>query len=434
MPRTTAALLLLFALRSFAADDPGYVIAATKGNVWENSIAMSPTDPNKAVAIGVVSGVGNATVQPFYTDDGGRTWHYGGKLGLTTAKRTYMRHGDPVVASDRFGTMYAATLIGWPNNYPLTYSGIGVFRSEDNGRTWEGPFGVVERAPTDSPYFSDDKEWIAVDATGSKYDGNVYVAWLRVDTKNTSRIEAVFSRSTDGGRTWSPETVLGPGSGGQPSVGPNGEVHLFRSCGDGYYCSQTSRDGGVTFEAPVRIAVSSTFMSNGVDISSGPHRGNLYQSWIASITGPQLTRSFVGTVYFARSIDGGRTWQPPVPITPVGSGTALFQTLAVDPTNGDVVMAWLDRRANPTGTTFRLYQTRSTDGGKTWSEQVPVTDEIDMKVPGTNPFIGDYNQMAGFGGVFLTAFSDGTGKMRVTRLEFPRTQGKPGPKRRASRP
>ena len=41
-----------------------------------------------------------------------------------------------------------------------------------------------------------------------------------------------------------------------------------------------------------------------------------------------------------------------------------------------------------------------------------------MTVPGTNPFIGDYNQTVGFGGVFLSAFSDGTGKMRVARMSF----------------
>lgn len=430
-----AAVLLLFALSAVAAEGPGYVVAATQGNVWETSIAMSPADPKKAVAIGVVSGTGAFTVQPFYTDDGGRTWHYGGKLGLTTAKRTYMRHGDPVVASDRFGTMYAATLIGWPNSYPLTYGGIGVFRSFDNGRTWDGPYGVVERAPTDTPaVYSDDKEWIAVDASGGKYDGNVYMAWIRVDTKNTTKVEAIFSRSTDGGMTWSPEMVLGPGSGGQISVGPNGEVHLFRTCGDGHYCSQTSYDGGVTFAEPVRIARSSTFVSNGVDVSSGPNRGNLYQAWISSITGPQLSRSFVGTIYFARSADAGKSWEQPVAITPAGSGTALFQTLAVDPANGDVVLSWLDRRANPTGTKFRLYHTRSTDGGKTWSEQVPVTAEVDMAVTGPNPFIGDYNQMVGFGGVFYSAFSDGAGKMSVSRIEVQAPPAKAGSKRRSARP
>ncbi|HEX6084504.1 MAG TPA: sialidase family protein [Thermoanaerobaculia bacterium] len=434
MQRVAAAVLLLSALRAFGAGDPGYVIAATRGNVWETSIALSHADPLKAVAIGVVSGAGNANVQPFFTEDGGRTWHYGGNLGYTTKKRTYVRHGDPVVASDRFGTMYAATLIGSPNNYPLTYSGIGVSRSTDNGRTWDGPYGVVERAPTDTPvYYSDDKEWIAVDTTGGRYDGNVYVAWLRVDTKANSRPEAVFARSTDGGVTWSPELLLGPGAGGQISVGPNGEVILFRSCGDGYYCSQVSLDGGETFAAPVRIAVSSTFVSHGVDVSNGPHRGNLYQAWIAAITGPQLTRSFVGTVFFARSTDGGKTWQQPRPITPFNTGTALFQTLAVDPVNGDVVLAWLDRRANPAGKKFRLYTSRSTDGGATWSEQVPVTDEVDMAVPGSNPFIGDYNQMVGFGGVYLSAFSDGTGKMRVARLSFQPPQ-KSGPRRRAARP
>lgn len=56
-----------------------------------------------------------------------------------------------------------------------------------------------------------------------------------------------------------------------------------------------------------------------------------------------------------------------------------------------------------------------------------------MALPGTNPFIGNYNTTAGIGGVFLSAFSDGRGRMSVTRLTF-QPPPKPGPKRRAVRP
>jgi hypothetical protein len=426
-PISFAAALLVAS--SLFAQDPGYVIAARDGGVWETSIAMSPADPKVAVAIGVIGGGGK--VQPFRTDDGGLTWQPGGNLGFTTPTRTYERHGDPVVTAGSDGTFYAATLIGSPKTYPLTYGGIGVFTSRDGGATWDGPFPVVERAPQDKPRYADDKEWITVDDTGGPYDGNLYVSWIRNDTANTQDIASVFSRSTDGGRTWSPETVLGRGAGAQVSVGPNGEVHAIRTC-EGFICSQTSRDGGVTFDAPVRIAPSGTFWSNAVDISTGPHRGNLYVAWIASITGPQLTRSYVGTVYFARSTDGGKSWEGPVAITPIGTGTALFQTIAADRVTGEVMLTWLDRRENPTGKKFRLMMTRSTDGGKSFTPHSAVTTAVDMTNNGSG-FIGDYNQMDGHGGLFLSAFSDGTGKMGVARIEGvqPPVEGKrPRPIRR----
>jgi hypothetical protein len=412
----TVACAVLIALGpgASAQETPGYAVASPSG-VWEVSIAISPADPNKAAAIGVVGGGG--VVQPFYTEDAGATWQPGGQLGLTTPKRTYARHGDPVIAAGRDGTMYVSTLIGWPKNYPLTYGGIGVYRSEDGGKTWEGPFPVVERAPEDNPRYSDDKEWIGVDASGSEHDGNVYVSWLRVDQTNGGRIDSVFCRSTDGGRTWGEELVLGSGSGAQMSIGPNGEVHLLRVEG-GYNIFQVSTDGGVTFSKPVRIARSGTFLSNAIDVSDGPGRGNLYIAWIASFAGPQLSRSFVGTLYFARSADGGTTWEPPVAITPVGAGTALFQTIACDPVTGHLVLAWLDRRADPKAKTFRLYATRSTDGGRTFSAHQVVTEPVDMSHPQPQGFIGDYNQTAAHGGVFLSAFSDGKGKMGVARIAF----------------
>lgn len=409
----------------------GYVVAATEGSVWETSIAVSPADPKKAVAVGAVSQRGVARMQSFYTDDGGRSWHYGGAFGLETAKYKYLRSGDPVVASDRNGVMYAVSLIGDRISYPQKYSGIVTYRSADNGRTWEGPFGVVERGPEQSPYYADDKEWISVDATGGKYDGHLYVSWIRNDTASPqTTIASVFSKSTDGGRTWSPEKVLGRGAGGQISIGPNGEVHVLRTC-DGSYCSQTSLDGGETFSEPVRIARSATFLSNAVDTSSGPHRGNLYIVWIDAIGGPQLTRSFVGTVYYSRSTDGGKSWAPPTTITKIPY-TALFQTIACDPVTGEVLISWLDRRANPNGKQFRLYMTRSSDGGATFSAHEPVTSAIDMTVPpGATGFIGDYNQMAGHNRVFFSAFSDGTGKLSVARIEVPEPPS--GKKRRAAR-
>ena len=101
----TVACAVLIALGpgASAQETPGYAVASPSG-VWEVSIAISPADPNKAAAIGVVGGGG--VVQPFYTEDAGATWQSGGQLGLTTPKRTYARHGDPVIASGRDGTMY----------------------------------------------------------------------------------------------------------------------------------------------------------------------------------------------------------------------------------------------------------------------------------------------------------------------------------------
>jgi hypothetical protein len=420
----SAVVSIALGVAASAQQPPGYVVAATK--VWENSIAISPANPNVAAAIGVVGGGG--TVQTVYTEDGGRTWHPGGPLGLTTPRLTYERHGDPVIASDRHGTMYVSTMIGWPKNYPLSHSGIAVFRSRDGGKTWEGPFPVVERAPQDKPYYFDDKEWIGVDATGSEHDGNVYVSWLRVDKTNGDRVESVFCRSTDGGVTWSKELVLGSGSGAQMSIGPNGEVYLLRVEG-GYNISHVSTDGGVTFSKAVRIARSGTFLSNAIDTSNGPGRGNLYVAWIASFAGPQLSRSFVGTLYYARSTDGGATWGPPVAITPEGAGTALFQTIACDPVTGHLVIAWLDRRADPRSKMFRLYATRSTDGGRTFSPHQAVTEPVDMSHPSPQGFIGDYNQTSAHGGVFLSVFSDGAGQMSVARIAFedpaPRTRRRP---------
>ncbi len=49
---------------------------------------------------------------------------------------------------------------------------------------------------------SADKEWIAVDTTGGPNDGNVYLAY-DASPMPTSNFATLFTRSTDGGKTFS---------------------------------------------------------------------------------------------------------------------------------------------------------------------------------------------------------------------------------------
>ena len=75
---------------------------------------------------------------------------------------------------------------------------------------------------------------------------------------------------------------------------------------------------------------------------------------------------------FARSPDGGKSWEPPVTVTDDGTfGSHNFHALHIA-RDGTIYAAWLDGRAGKS----RAYATRSEDGGKTWGANRPIsTDE-----------------------------------------------------------
>jgi hypothetical protein len=83
-----------------------------------------------------------------------------------------------------------------------------------------------------------------------------------------------------------------------------------------------------------------------------------------------------GDIYFAKSLDEGRTWTTPcirVSDTCI-CDYGMHSRLVVDDV-GTIYGAWTDRRRDDGGEDeYDIYFSRSTDGGETWSQNVRVND------------------------------------------------------------
>jgi hypothetical protein len=128
-----------------------------------------------------------------------------------------------------------------------------------------------------------------------------------------------------------------------------------------------------------------------VDISGGPGHGNVYV--LASVN--RFSNSDAGDVMFAKSLDGGLTFLPPIRINN-DVGTSAYQwfgTMSVAP-NGRIDVIWLDTRDATNAINSILYYSFSEDQGDTWSENEPISLEFDPSIgyPSQNK-MGDYFDM-----------------------------------------
>ena len=224
-----------------------------------------------------------------YTNNAGATWN--GDLTPPNTGSITNYSSDPVVAvNEKSGEFYYCGLTGNGS----TQNGVAVARGHFAAGTfvWDGSSIV---AAVTSSSFACDKEWMAVDSL----TGNVYVTYTLFTTTGDN---IWFSRSTDGGVTWSAAIQVsgswenGYCSGSRPVVGPSGEVYVtYNSIGpvdaDSVKVAK-SVNAGVSFTPAVVAATvmdnydtgapgfnrarAVTFPSIAVDRSTGCNRGRVY--------------------------------------------------------------------------------------------------------------------------------------------------------------
>jgi hypothetical protein len=160
----------------------------------------------------------------------------------------------------------------------------------------------------------------------------------------------------------------------EPQMAANGSmVAMTFGAGKAIYFS-ASHDNGTTFSAPVKVA-------EGEILPLTRHRGPRIALAgsaivISAVTGRKLAEGAHahglpsdGDLLVWRSTDAGKSWTKGTVVNDAaGAATEGLHSLAAD-AKGVLFAAWLDKRGAK-GT--RLFGARSTDGGATWSKNVPI--------------------------------------------------------------
>jgi hypothetical protein len=266
--------------------------------------------------------------------------------------------------------------------------------------------------PVDTQYRASAASPFTANCEGTPQSGTVYInaevePYLAFNPLNTNNLVGIWQQdrwsnggsrglmtgtSIDGGHTWSqramPFSRCGGGNAGNNgdydrasdpwvTFAPDGTAHeISISFDDGNTTSAVlasrSTDGGATWSTPLPLILDgASFFNDKESITADPTDAHfVYAVW------DRLALSGFGPTFFARSSNGGVSWEPAHAIfTPTGNNQTIGNMIVVLP-NGTLVnmMTEIDTVGGAMSSFVEVI--RSTDKGLTWSAPIRIASEL----------------------------------------------------------
>lgn len=328
--------------------------------------------------------------------------------------------GDPVLAVDNTAHAFYLATLGFN-----TGENLQVFKSTNGGVTFGAPVNGTPGYAGSGNF--QDKEWMAVDNFAGSGQGNVYLCW----TNFGADAEIRFTRSTDGGATFGPNTgalIAGEGAQNQGcfvAVGPDHTVYVFYfrgAAGDNKLLVRRSDDRGNTFTAPTQVVDLLTSSVNGnLSLNGGLRSNSFPHAAVNPISGQVYvvfndnpTDGDAADSYLVTSEDKGATWSQRTQINDDDKGRdQFFPTVGVNGAGTQVMVGYNSRLHDAANFAFhRRGRQAQVDGpGELqWRDSFqlgPDTPIVIDQDPVINPtYMGDYDQIATGGRHFYSSFAD----------------------------
>jgi hypothetical protein len=328
---------------------------------------------------------------------------------------------EPAIAADSRGHVYMvyAQYGGVPGCAECQSPTQVLQVSNDRGQTWQAPRVLQKNA---------EKGWdsqVLVDPADGR---TVYASWIE-----RQKSDVIVAKSTNFGATWTYTTANRINKGADKDIlAVRGrDVYAAYNHSTQMYVA-SSHDGGATFsetkinangnlgwalagggtvdnagnvffawngyeqngvaKGPVNLFISKssdggrTFRNTLLDVSGDPRdcsadecgwaylgaaitmtsdaNGTLYALWNAGPIGKAPNR-----IWFSRSTDRGLTWSPKVDVSRARQGAEHAFPAIVARGSGDVRISWMDSRVLTDNTLWNAYYRSSTNGGASWSAE-----------------------------------------------------------------
>src|SRR6266704_2871127 len=319
-----------------------------------------------------------------FSSDGGMTW---GETTLpfdacapgTPSALQYERASDPWVSIGHDGTAYTVSISFNDTN---NNKAVAAATSTNGGQTWKNVRVIIADNEGTLQFFND-KESVTADPTKN---GVAYVVWDRLELPNGNpdadlhtaafRGPTMFSKTTDGGKTWSSPSTI--------------------------------------------VKVPSRQQTIGNQIVVDPKTGTLYD-FFDLITPPFNVTAFKAA--FIKSTDGGNTWSAPIQVnTNTPSNRPGFTPMVQVNSAGTVGVSFYDFRNLTTQTTTLptdYWFVTSTNHGASFGNEVHIAGPFDMlTAPNAGGFfVGDYEGLTTIGTTFQPFFVQANSGNRSNRTD-----------------
>jgi Chitobiase/beta-hexosaminidase C-terminal domain len=339
----------------------------------------------------------------FAHSDDGLGWTDGGPV-ITTQGAV---RGDPDLAVDTLGNFWYSAMV----SIGAFNTGLVAVKSADGDAFTSG---VVAHAGT-----ADDKVLMATDTTLGDYDGNIYLCW--VDFSVFLQFNLYCTASTDGGLSFNTPVqacsncTAGSYQAPYPAIGPDGSIYVawvnmsVSPSGKTRIEIAKSANGGGFF---VKLANPTPLFDSSSNTTATFQCGrNALTGGIRYLDFPSLAVDTDGVLHilysqngsgdddadimYVNSVDDGVTWSTPLKINDDATLRDNFMpSLAVND-NGILLAYWYDRREDANNLQYKVYMSRSLDGGATWTSNVAVSDTAATPWSGDDTadcYMGDYNK------------------------------------------
>ncbi|NOR86900.1 MAG: T9SS type A sorting domain-containing protein [Bacteroidales bacterium] len=368
------------------------ILIAEGNGLSEPSIFVNPNNTDEIVAGAIIN-------KYYYSQDGGFSWNSG---SLTSP---YGVWGDPCLIVDSNSDYYYFHLSNPTNGSWIDR--IVCQKSVDGGSSWNtGTYMGLNGTK------AQDKQWAIVDYTNN----NIYVSWTQFDqygSSSPSHFSNIhFSKTLDGGETWSEAIQINEISGdcvdegntvegAVPAVGLNGEIFVSWAGPEGLVFDKSLDQGESWLDEDIFVSdipgpgwayeIPGISRCNGLPITccnlaEGPYQGEIYINWSDQRNGSDDT-----DIWFIKSSDGGETWDERKRVNDDAPGKQQFFTwMTVDQITGYIWFVFYDRR-NYEDNNTDVYMAVSTDGGESfYNFQVSETPFL----PYSSTFFGDYTNIS----------------------------------------
>ena len=352
--------------------------------------AADPQNAKNLIAAGITpsSARGSWATKTYASVDGGVTWSHSSFPELHEAGAL-----DPQVGYGPQGTAYFSAIRFVKDEKGQDRAGLLFYRSEDNGRTWSKPVDMG---------FSYDHPIMGVDQTTGAYAGRIYLSVLygypvytvgvfrsEDDGRTfTGPVEAANGGGKIGINTISNVVILRDGTLLIPYVDFEFDPEKSKTQNALNFWIVSSKDGGITFSAPQKIGAQHVNNTpEGLKFfgvaTAAADRSNTFPDRIYLVWND--FRSGKYRMMISYSSDRGRTWSAAAPVDPGAPAHAQqFQPAVAVNKDGVLGITWFDSRNSNDESRYDEYFTASLDGGKSFLPPVRVSSESSMPAGGAN--------------------------------------------------